>query len=99
MQESADLNAPGGLLLNSEITLFSVGELGVYQGKLKAFLHRQIRAYYKYRYLRKQGCKIKAPVRLVDLQKQQTNINKIRVQLGIGRIRLIQDLKKTLKEL
>lgn len=97
MRESAEVKGRVGLSLSEELTTQNVGKLGLQQSWMKAALHTDIRKYIVYRTARSYGLKVKAPFSLTTLAKRQAEINKIRVKLGRQRIRLIQELKKTLK--
>lgn len=93
------LNARGRLSLTDKLTPFNTGKMGVNQTKLCRELKVDIETYFVIKYF----CLKRNPKRkyktLKNLQNQQAEINKIRAQLGIPRIRYLQSLKHKLKVL
>ncbi|MHA1227540.1 MAG: hypothetical protein ACTSPV_12410 [Candidatus Hodarchaeales archaeon] len=74
-------------------------DLDYKQSKLKASLHENWRQYYKFRVAFPDEKESKAPITMAQMEKQQTEINKIRRKIGKSPISLIQHFKQTLKNL
>lgn len=74
-------------------------DLDYKQSRLKSALHENWRQYYKYRQLKSRGDKVKSSISMKKLESQQSEINRIREEIGKSPITLIRDFKKTLRNL
>lgn len=98
MRESVKAKGRVGLSLSKKLTPLTVGELGSLQCELNKDLHNDVREYIRYRVAKSYGLKMKVPFTLANLAKRQAEINRLRVKLGVPRIRLIQELRLKFKK-
>ena len=74
-------------------------KLDLKQSELKSALHTNIRDYYDYRVRTSGKDSTSPPISMAELQRQQKEINRIRKLIKKSPIKLIRDLRKTLKHL